>query len=212
MIDGIRIDPTRAALVVVDMQNDFCHPEGYYARAGRNVAPVQRIVPNIQRLLAAARAAGMLVVFTATTKRRVNLDAPSIHRLLPSHFQGIGERLTEGSWGVSVIDDLAPREGDPIIAKPSYSGFYGTDLEVILRRRGIKTLLMTGTMTYVCVLHTAMDGFVRDFDVVAVSDGSAGYDEALHESGLRIIELQMGRVVDTDQAIAMIEEPVAAQR
>ncbi len=210
---NLSIDPGTTALVMVDMQNDFCHPHGFYAQAADRVAPlglepqlVTDGIPPMSALLDAARAAGLFIAHTRIERD----DSPDavhlIHRVVAQTFGAVadapgGPALMPGSWGAAIHDDLAPAAGEYVVVKRSFSAFYGTDLETALRRRGIRTVILAGTITYACVLHTAFDANVRDFDVVVASDASASWAPDLQAPTLRIVDLILGGTAPTGEII-----------
>lgn len=191
------IEAARTAVVVVDMQNDFCHPDGYYARRGLPVDLVRAGIEGVRGLLAAARSRGVPVVYTRLVHDRRVADVMERHRILPAGWVADAPRLAPGTWGARVIDELAPAAGEPVFDKGDYSAFYGTGLEPHLRRAGIRTLLLAGTVDYACVLHTALDAFCRDFDVLVCREAVSGWYPDLGQSALRIVELLAGRVVSS---------------
>jgi len=202
------LDPKSTAVLVIDMQNDFCERDGYYASVGVGTEPVDAIIPTIARLLAGARRAGALVLYTAVVYQPaaagIPSDIPDNHTVLPTHFKALGERLVAGSWGAAVTDRLAPAEGELVIEKPGWSAFYETPVESLLRQRGVKTVVLTGTATYGCVLHTAYDAFVRDHDVVIVEDAVACSWPEMGAAALSIMGAIHGPVVAADEVLASI--------
>ncbi len=125
--------------------------------------------------------------------------------MLPAKWAGHAPRLVPGSWGAAIVDELAPRPGEYVVDKMEYSAFHGTSLEAILRRRGVESLILAGTVTYACVLHTAFDAFARDFDVVVAAEGVSCWAEDLREPTFRIIELLLGRVASTERILRFLE-------
>ncbi len=200
-----RLDPRSTALIVVDMQNDFCHPDGFYHGVGRTSEPIRRAIGPIEVLLEVARRAGLVVVFTRLVHDPSQPDMPDRRRIAPGGWAARGRRLLPGSWGADIVAELAPRPGEYVVDKADYSAFYGTDLERLLRRRGVRSLVLVGTVTYACVLHTAFDAFVRDFDVVVAAEGVSCWFDELQESTLRIVELLLGRVAPVAAISAAIE-------
>ncbi|GIW09039.1 MAG: hypothetical protein KatS3mg061_0096 [Dehalococcoidia bacterium] len=198
------LDRQRTALLVIDMQNDFCEPGGYYQRVGRPAERIRQAREPIRRLLGAARVAGLLIVFTRLVYASTLPPVEERHRLLPPAWAGRERRLTPGSWGAEIVAELAPQPGEFVIDKGDYSAFYATSLEVILRRRQIQTLLLTGTVSYACVLHTAFDAFVRDFDVVLVKDGVSSWFDDLQQATFRIVELLLGRAVSSEEVLVAL--------
>ena len=189
------LDREATAVAVIDMQNDFCDPAGYYGRKGLDIASVRAGIPSLGRLLAAARAGGVPVLYTRIVHDPAVADVMSRHRVLPPGWVAGEPRLGPGTWGAEIIPELAPRPGDPVFDKSDYSAFYGTALEPYLRRRGIRTLVLAGTVDYACVLHTAFDAFCRDLDVLLCREAVSGWQPELSAPALRIVELLLGRVV-----------------
>lgn len=202
-----RIDAHFTALIVVDMQNDFCHPDGFYDRIGRSSEPIRRAIPPIQDLLAAARRAGSVVVFTRLVYDPSQPDMPDRRRIAPGGWASRERRLVLGSWGAQIVDELAPLPGEYVMNKADYSAFYGTDLEALLRRRGIQSVVLAGTTTYACVLHTAFDAFARDFDVVVAAEGVSCWSHELQLSTFQIVELLLGRVAPVAAIVAALDRP-----
>ncbi len=172
-----KVDPKHAALLVIDMQNDFCHEDGTSGQRGFDVQSSQAIVPTLQRLVAAARVVRLPVIFV-----RVALNDDTV----ADNFRArLGDRpypCREGSWGADWYG-IAPEDGDTIVTKHRFSAFIGTDLDQILRVRGIRSIILTGTRTNVCVECTARDGDQLDYYSVVVSDcTSSGAEE--HEAAL----------------------------
>ncbi|GAA3733783.1 isochorismatase family protein [Leifsonia bigeumensis] len=200
------LDPATTALLVVDMQNDFCEEGGYYAGVGGGVGPVQSIIPPIQFLLEAARENGVFVLYTAITyqpaDRGVPTDLTELHSLLPDTFGAYESRLLTGTWGAQIIDRLTPRSNEIVLEKPNYSVFYQTQLEALLRRRGIRTVVLTGAATNGCIIHSAYDAFVRDLDVVLVEDGVMSYWPELHDAAMAIMGAMIGPIVPSRDLVA----------
>ncbi len=209
----IDIEPQATALIVVDMQNDFCHADGFYMRAAERVAPLrldpQLVVdgiPPIAALLDAARTAGLFIVHTRIERDDGPDAAHLIHRVVAQTFGAVADApgepaLMPGTWGAETHKSLAPQRNEYGITKRSFSAFYGTDLETALRRRGIRTVILAGTITYACVLHTAFDANVRDFDVIVASDGTVSWAQDLQEPSLRIVDLILGATAATGEII-----------
>lgn len=202
--DELALDPAATALLVVDMQNDFCHPEGYYARNGRPAAQIAAAIEPIAGLLSVARAAGVQPVFTRIVYA-TQADLADAHGVRPAAWSGSGVRLQEGSWGAEIVDELGPLPADPVFDKPAYSAFYETELEQWLRAQGIHTVLITGTVAYACVLHTAFDAFVRGFDVLLVDDAVSSWFDDLADAAGRITQLLLGRTVTSADLAAALQ-------
>jgi nicotinamidase-related amidase len=189
------IDVSTTALLVVDMQNDFCDERGYYALKGLPAASTRTAIAGIARLLAAARLRAVPVLHTRLIHDPAVADVMDRHRVLPPGWIADGPRLAPGSWGAEIVSELQPRCGEPVVDRGDYSAFYETGLEAYLRRRGVRTLLLTGTTAYACVLHTAFDAFCRDLDVVVPRECVSGWRLDLADAALATVELLLGRVV-----------------
>lgn len=195
----IDIDPTTAALVIVDMQNDFCHPDGYYARAGRDISALAGAVAPVATLLARARGAGLTIVFTRLVHDEARGAMEERHQIKPRRWTAHGKRLTPGSWGADVIDALRPRAGELIIDKLGYSAFDDTSLEHDLHQHGVKTVLLAGVVTYACVLATGFAAFDRGFDVLLVRDAAGSWNSVLGANTSDIVDLLLGQSVTIDE-------------
>jgi len=186
------------ALVVIDMQNDFCDPEGFYGRAGRDVASLAAVATPIRAMAERLRAAGGTVVFTRLVHDPVKGAMEERHDLRPKTWTTSGERLMPGSHGAEVIDALPRRAGDVVIDKHGYSAFHETGLEEALHARGIRTLMFCGVTTYACVLSSAFAAFDRDFDVILLTDMVASWNKRLCEDSATIVDLLLGHAVPGD--------------
>lgn len=195
-----KVDPRITGLLVVDVQNDFCHDDGALSKAGRNVRAVRQMVPRLETLLAQARKAGVQVIHvrmatSALTKSEAYLE----HRIRRS---GADNKVCEeGSWGAEFYQ-LTPEPGEPIITKHRYSPFVGTNLETILKAKGVKTLIVTGVTTDVCVESAARDAFMRDYYVVFLSDCTGVDDPAVQKATEERISRYFGHVVSSEEVVA----------
>lgn len=199
------LDPMRSAILVIDMQHDFCHPNGVFARRGFDVNPVGAIVPTIGRLIVSARAAGVLVIYTRT-ETSPETDSPA-WLTRPSMIQAAaGGRPVEpvtlrGSWGAELYG-VEPRSDEPVVVKCRYSAFLHTTLETILRVRGVDTLYMTGTQTNVCVLYTAVHGLMLNFRPVLVRDATATLSAEAYHRAVCEFENSAGPSLLSDDVLA----------
>ena len=194
------IDIGRTALIVVDMQNDFCHDDGASARHGLDVKPTQEMAPRLVALVEAARAAGLMVIYLANMH-----DEWSDSASWPARFGTSSLQICRtGSWGAAFYA-VSPGPDERVVPKHRYNGFVGTDLDLILRAHGIATLLFTGVATNICVETTARDAFVRDYRVVMIRDCLAGSSVAEHDASLRTLERYFNAtVLDAEQAAAAL--------
>jgi nicotinamidase-related amidase len=180
----VTIDLARSALLVVDMQNDFCHPDGWLAGIGVDVQPARAPIAPLRRLLPALRAALVPIVWVnwGTRPDRMNLSPALRHvydptgagRGLGDARPGTGARVLQaGSWSAQVVDELAPEPSDLRVDKHRMSGFWDTPLDSILRNLGATTLLFAGVNLDQCVLHTMADGNFLGYDTLLVEDCAA---------------------------------------
>lgn len=176
-----------AAVIVVDMTNDFGHPDGVYPRHGASCETLRGLIEPVRRILDAAHAAG---VPTIAVNQVIYADRAGRHvtggGMVEARPWLADEGLRPGTWGTQLVDDL-PRT-DFALDKPRASGFYATALDVLLRGLGTKTVIIVGAYTNQCVVSTARDAWARDFRVVVVSDGVTAFDEALHRATLESLK------------------------
>lgn len=208
-----RVQPSRTALVLIDVQKDFCDPEGICARIGEDLSAMPPMLERISELLAAARAAGNLIVFV-----RASYDPPVVSPALGELYDrrqfkpGI---CLEGTPGIEFMPGTEPREGAPneiVVTKHRFSAWWGTDLDLILRSNGVKSVVLTGVVSEGCVESTARDAFFKDYYVVVAEDAAGGYSRARHDAAMEIIGKSFGRVVPSAQvAASWLKAPAGAR-
>jgi nicotinamidase-related amidase len=192
------LDPKRAAFVIIDMQRDFLEPGGFGAALGNDVSLLRSAIAPIGAVLAACRVAGMLVIHTREGHRPDLSDLPGAKHRRGRFATRIGDAgpmgriLVRGAEGHDIIAELAPAEGEPVIDKPGKGAFYATDLEAILRGRGITQLILAGVTTEVCVHTTLREANDRGFECLVLEDGTASYFPAFHEQALNMACAQDG--------------------
>jgi ureidoacrylate peracid hydrolase len=202
-----KLDPDHCALVVVDMLNDFCADDGAMAREGLDVKLAQDVAARLPALIAAARAAGVFVVFVR------NVYSTEGMTYLSDIWLEQAARRREGSyvdrpvcppesWGNDFYADVRPLEGEPIVTKHRFDAFLNTDLELILRSNAVRSVVLTGVATNVCVETTARQAFLRDFYVVLPGDGAAAYSQPEQDAALRTIDRYFGQVTTCETVIA----------
>lgn len=200
--DGRRfvLRPERAALVIIDMQRDFCQSGGYGSEAdAAAVARFGGLIPAIDRVLQMARQAGLQVIFT----REGHL--PDLSDITPAKMQRsvaygspygmrgpMGRVLIRGEYGHDVVDALKPQPGEPIIDKPGYGAFHSTPMEQILRDRGIEDLIFTGVTTDVCVFSTLREAVDRGFRCLMLEDCTEAFVPEMRDASLTMIESEGG--------------------
>jgi ureidoacrylate peracid hydrolase len=194
-----RVEPRQCTLIVVDVQNDFCHQNGSMAKAGQDLSMVQQMVPRLLRLIAEARRVGVPIIYTQavhtpwTDSQTWQTRLGTLEVELPRHCR-------ENTWGADFYQ-VAPLQDERILVKRRYSAFYGTELDLMLRARGIQTLILTGVATNVCVETTARDGFMRDYHIVFLEDCTAAYDQQQHQAALANVSSFFGQVASSQQLL-----------
>jgi nicotinamidase-related amidase len=181
---NVVIDLTTTAVVVVDMQNDFCADEGYLGRCGVDCAPARKLIEPINRVMRGVRPHGVPVVWVNWAVRADRLDiGPSMPHL---HVRDAAPSSTEreaallrmkggwgafaGEWGAKIVDGLEVHAGDVHVAKRRFSGFFATELDAVLRSMGVRTLFFAGVATDICVMATLQDAMFLGYDVVMMDD------------------------------------------
>jgi ureidoacrylate peracid hydrolase len=202
-----KVDPEHTALLVVDVQNDFCAPGGMMDKEGNDLEAVQQMAAALPRVIEEARTAGVLVVFVR------NIYTTEPNRYLSDVWLEQASRQRKGSytvwpvcapgsWEGDFYGDVQPLPDEPIITKHRFSAFHNTDLETVLRARSIRTVVLAGVASNVCVETTAREAFVRDYYVAFLSDGTATYSQPAHEATLRVVDQFFGQVASIDDVVA----------
>ncbi|HLZ68803.1 MAG TPA: cysteine hydrolase [Dehalococcoidia bacterium] len=225
--DPLTLDVTRTAVLVIDMQNDFGAEGGMFQRAGIDITPIQAAVAPTARVLAAARAVALPVIYL-TMEFRPDLSdagAPDSPNFLRHRRFGVGERVTapdesesrvlvRGTWNTAILDALTPQAGDIVVAKHRYSGFYQTDLDIILKTLEARYLIVTGCTTSVCVESTIRDAMFRDYSCLLLADCTAEplgaeCSRSNHEASLLTIQALFGWVSTSTELLARLPVPRA---
>jgi ureidoacrylate peracid hydrolase len=197
-----KVDPARTALLVIDVQNDYIHPDGYIARIGGDISSCVAMVPRLLRLVDAARSAGISIVHTRNWHRPAT-DSPAwLDRLARGGRTQHDRAARAETWGAEFYQ-IVPLPGEEIVSKFRYDAFLGTNLEYLLRARGIRTVICIGTATNICVESTARAALMRDFHLVMVEDCCASPDEDLHRATLKTLKHSFGEVTTADQLEAI---------
>ncbi len=180
------LEAEKTAVIVVDMQNDFAHPEGALF-----VPDAPKTIPAIARLLEKARRAGARVAYTQDWHAE---DDPEF-AIWPKH-------AVAGSWGAEIVSELSPRPGELVVKKLRYDGFYGTPLDHQLRLWGIQNVVVVGTVANICVLHTAGSAALRWYNVVLPEDGTSALTPFDLKAALRQVSfLYQGQVTTVDGVV-----------
>lgn len=221
--EPLRIDTSAAAVLVVDMQNDFGAPGGMFDRAGIDISQIKRVVEPTRRTIAAARAAAIPIVYLKQEHRQDLSDAGAPdqpHRIKHDHL-GLGEMietpdghvgriLIKDAWNTEILSELTPESGDTVVSKHRYSGFFETNLDATLKSLGAKYLIVTGCTTSVCVESTIRDAMFRGYLCVLLSDCTAEpigaeFPRTNHDASLLVIERLFGWVSTSDRVIGALE-------
>jgi ureidoacrylate peracid hydrolase len=210
--DSMGLDITRSALIIVDMQNDFLHPDGSFAHIAQqhpeamiDLPFLVGTVPIVRRLADAFRAAGRPVVYVAHVLKPDYSDAAFPYwRLGLDPGTGNRTHCVEGTWGAEIIDELMPREGEHIVAKKGFGGFANTPLDTILRNLGVTTCVVTGVTTCVCVSNTVRGGVEHNYRMILVSDAVAEVSRDTHDSELKTMSRVFADVKVSDDILDLL--------
>jgi len=192
------LDQARASLVIIDMQRDFLEPGGFGAALGNDVSLLRRTIAPIRALLERARAAGLTIIHTREGHRPDLADLPAPKKARGRLVAGIGDPgpmgriLVRGEPGHDIIPELHPLPGEPVVDKPGKGAFFATDLDAMLKNRGIAQLIVCGVTTEVCVNTTVREANDRGYDCLVVADCVGSYFPEFQEMGLRMIKAQGG--------------------
>lgn len=211
------LDPARTALMIIDMQTDFCGTGGYVDRMGYDLSLTARAIAPIQRLLARVREIeGFTVIHTREGHKPDLSDLPANKRWRSKQIGAeigsegpAGRILVRGERGWQIIDELAPADGEYIVDKPGKGSFYATDLDLILNNKGITHLILTGITTDVCVHTTMREANDRGYECLILSDCTGATDEANHLAALNMVQMQggvFGSVSDSQAVLRALEQ------
>jgi nicotinamidase-related amidase len=207
-------DPRTTALIIIDMQRDFLEPGGFGAMLGNDVSLLRGAIEPCEAVLEAARRHGLLVLHTREGHSPDMSDCPPTKQARGALECGIGDAgpmgriLVRGEPGHDIIPELYPMAGEPVIDKPGKGAFHATDLDLKLRNRGIKTLIVCGVTTEVCVNTTVREANDRGFECVVVADATGSYFPEFQRIGLEMIKAQggiFGWVAPSDAVIAALD-------
>jgi nicotinamidase-related amidase len=229
-----RIDPRHAALVLIDVQNDFCHSHGAAGRTGDAIEMIQSAVARIKGLLAAARESGVAVIHVRAEYGALYRGIGSPYRFPATDVMDAavwtasaadlanGASFTEsevevclpGTWGAQFVEGIVPQPNEPVVTKHRFSAFADTGLELMLRARGIKTVILAGVTTNCCVESTAREAAMRDFYLVVAEDCVAVKDKlrSLHDASLESMRLYFGQVRPASELMSIWQRPTGVRQ
>ena len=188
--------PAKSAVIVVDVQNDYCEPEGALGKVGLPTGAAMAMIPTLQAFLTSARAAGTPVIFIQTNHTPETDSAAWSWR-----NGGISSTVCrKNTWG-SEFTGVAPLPDEPVVVKHRYSAFINTRLDSVLRTLKVENIIVLGVATNVCVESTSRHGFMLDYNTVLVPDCSAGYDQTAHDMTVRTHAQHFGRVATAQEII-----------
>ena len=189
--EPLTVDPATTAVIVIDMQNAYASPGGYLDLAGFDISGAAAVIRNIKGVLETARGAGMPVIYFQNGWDADYVEAggpgsPNFHKsnalkIMRERPELQGKLLAKGGWDYELVDDLAPLSGDIVLSKTRYSGFFNSQLDSVLRTRGVRTLVFVGIATNVCVESTLRDGFFLEYFGVVLAD-------ATHQAGPEFVQ------------------------
>ncbi|HEV8353674.1 MAG TPA: isochorismatase family cysteine hydrolase [bacterium] len=198
--------PERTALIVVDMQNDMCHPSGALGQLGLDLDPVVELIPRLAEFVNDARSLGFRPLFTLheNSPDTVSLTRRERHQARGTAGIGICEK---GSWGAQIHEAFLVDEDDLVIRKQRYSAFHRTDLDRTLRSLDVRGVIVTGAHTNVCVESTVRDAFMLDYFVIVPRDGVASIDVELHQATLRNLESYFAMITSCEALLTTGSAP-----
>ena len=203
-----KVDPKHTALVVVDVQNDFCAGGGFFDNAGWDLSMIQAMAPRLDSFIPQAREAGVTTVFVQAIYDQPYLSPAWIEkRTKRSSRKGL---CLSGTWGADFYV-VKPQPEDVVVTKHRFSAFVGSNLDLVLRSKGIRTVLATGVATNVCVESTARDACQLDYSVVLLEDCCATNNEQAHIATLQNVERYFGEVRSSEEVAAAWQGVLAAR-
>ena len=180
------------ALLVVDVQKDYCDPEGVFAKAGHDMHTMETLLPKLARLVESARENGVFVVFVRNTIDPEEFTQNPLKRRRRQRVAGTAKYVVDGTLGHELAEPLRAQPGDMVMKKYASSAFLGTPLDPSLRGMGISTVVVTGVVTWGCVMATAQSAAYLGYIPMVVSDCVAGHDQYLHEAALEMMRRSFG--------------------
>lgn len=188
-------DLSKTALIIIDMQRDFCAEGGFGESLGNDVTPTKSIIPTVKMILDKAREKKLFIIHTREGHRPDLSDCPPAKKRRSSAIGEdgpMGKILIRGEYGHDIVDELKPIGDEVVIDKPGKGAFYQTDLNIILQSKGIESLIFCGVTTHVCVHTTIREANDRGYECLMIEDGTATFDPRDQEAAIRMIHQQGG--------------------
>ncbi len=190
----------KAALMIIDVQNEFCHPDGLFGKNGFDLSTVNRVIPPLEALMDAAHSQGAPVIFITNVEDE-NTDSEAWNGRPDGAEDNPNVGVTRrGNWGTGIYG-LTPAEGDIIMEKHRFSAFIDTPLKATLNELGVDTLVIGGLATNACVMNTSFHAVMNDFHVVVAEDAVSSWFEDLHEMALKNLRLFCGKVLPSKDIV-----------
>jgi len=199
-----KVAPGHTAILVIDVQNDFCHSEGVQGKRGLATAHAKEMVPRLSQFLDGARECGVLIIFVRTLHTEWSASPVSMEPQM-QFPEDLRLLCVESTWGAEFYE-VTPRNGEVVVTKYRYNSFQGTDLELILRCKGIRTVILTGVATPVCVESTGRDAYMKEFFVVLNKDCVAARSLEEHNSAISNVSKYFGVVATSKEIISAWKE------
>lgn len=196
------LTPGRTVLVIIDPQNDFLHPEGWYAEKDIDISHMRKTIGPLKQLIVDCRAKNIPIVWTRHGTRGLEDGGPFM-RLRPFLVEG---GLRQGTWGYEVLEELGPQPDDWYIEKTRLSAFFQTNLEAVLRTLNADTVLYTGVLTNQCVAATSKDSTFRDFKSIVVEECTGTTFPHLHDPAIEMMRVGWAEVRDLESTLSEIRQ------
>lgn len=196
------LNPEHTALIIVDMQKDFCNTDGLYAKAGRDVSAVRAIIPNLRKIVDAAREKGVFVVYLQQLTLPHTLSDSGCWLAYKTRDGKSAEYALYGTVGAEIIDELKPLPAEVVVPKYRSNGFHGTFLDQLLRANGVQSVLCCGTTTEGCMMATALEASFFDYYTCILSDCAASSLPEMHETALAFMRTRF-RIFTADEVISL---------
>jgi ureidoacrylate peracid hydrolase len=190
------------ALLVIDMQNSFCHPDGVMRSLLRPIDRLDELVSTLARVITEVRSRGVPIVYLRQVFQPNYADADAVfRRMLPEAMRRGG--LARGSWDAQIIDELAPHAEDTVVDKTRFDGFHATPLATILRGMGVRRLLLSGAYTNICVEITCKSAFQHDFEPILFTDCVGAHDQRVHNRAIDVLrDSAFAQIIDSTDYLA----------